>query len=96
MDIFQFGINLTTNKFLEKIVVSKSVSLTELGNWGKVKNFWFDPKCFWIDRPKLENVSSLEIDVENIPENFDMENIFQGNLENLYLFGTCTFLVQQI
>ena len=91
VNIFQFGINLTTNKFLEKIVVSDSVSLTELRNWGKVKKFWFDPKRFWIDCPKLENVSSLRIDTHdhNIPENFDMNNICQGltNLENLYLYG---------
>ena len=90
VDIFQFGINLTTNKFLEKIVVPGSVSLTELGNWGEVKKFWFDPKRFWIDCPKLENVSSLEIHAENIPENFDMQKNCQGltNLESLYLFGT--------
>ena len=75
VNIFQFGINLTTNKFLEKIVVPGSVSLTELGNWGEVKKFWFDPKRFWIDCPKLENVSSLRIDTHNIPENFDMNNI---------------------
>ena len=87
--IFQFGINLTANKFLEMIVIPGSVSLTELGNWGEVEKFWFDPKRFWIDCPKLENVSSLRIDTEKIPENLDMEKICQGltNLESLYLYG---------
>ena len=90
VNIFQFGINLaTTAEFLKKIVVPGSVSLTELGNWGEVEKFWFDPKRFWIDCPKLENVSSLRIDTEKIPENFDMEKICQGltNLESLYLYG---------
>ena len=63
--------------------------MTELGNWGEVEKFWFDPKRFWIDCPKLENVSSLRIDTEKIPENLDMEKICQGltNLESLYLYG---------
>ena len=52
--IFQFGINLTANKFLERIVVPGSVSLTELGNWGKVKKFWLILNAFGLTVPILK------------------------------------------
>ena len=86
-DIFQFGINLSSNKFLKMVIVPGSISLNELGNWGKVKKFWFNPKRFFIDPAQLENVINLEIDVDKIPENFAMEQICQDltNLETLSL-----------
>ena len=39
-----FGINLTEHELLRKIVVSESMPLAELGDWGKANKLWFDPK----------------------------------------------------
>ena len=86
--IEMLGINLTKNALLGKIVVSKSVPVEELGDWGKATKVWFDPKN-WTPA-HLRNVIDLEMDVDCVPRNFEMVQMGQGliNVEDLYIHDT--------
>ena len=79
------GINLTKHALLRKIVVTKSMPLAELGDWGKATKVWFDPKI-WTPA-NLENVIDLKIIVDHVPRNFEMVQIGQvlRNVEHLYI-----------
>ena len=85
--IEMLGINLTKNALLGKIVVPKSMPVEELGGWGKATKVWFDPKNW--SPPNLENVISLKINVDSIPNNFNVEQIGQvlKNVEDLDISG---------
>ena len=72
--ITQAGIDLTENKFLRKIIVSKSgpgygLALKDLGDWGWATEIWFDPKQFF-SPIKLENIVGLRLMLHKTPENF--------------------------
>ena len=74
--ITQAGIDLTENKFLRKIIVSKSdengfdgLALKDLGDWGWATEIWFDPKQFF-SPIKLENIVGLRLSLDETPENF--------------------------
>ena len=84
------GINLTKHELLRKIVVTKSMPLAELGDWGKATKVWFDPKI-WTPA-NLENVINLKINVDHVPRNFEMVQIGQVlmNVEHLYIYGLYT------
>jgi hypothetical protein len=79
------GINLTENALLEKIIVPKSVPVSELGGWGKATKVWFDPKN-WTPA-HLRNVIDLEMNVDCVPRNFEMVQMGQCliNVEDLYI-----------
>ena len=79
------GINLTKHALLRKIVVTNSMPLAELGDWGKASKVWFDPKI-WTPA-NLKNVINLEIFVDHVPRNFEMVQIGQAlmNVEHLYI-----------
>ena len=79
------GINLTKHALLRKIVVTKSMPLAELGDWGKANKVWFDPKN--LTPANLENVIDLKIIVDHVPRNFEMVQIGQvlRNVEHLYI-----------
>ena len=81
------GINLTKHALLRKIVVTKSMPLAELGEWGKATKVWFDPKI-WTPA-NLENVINLKINLDHVPKNFKMVQIGQVllNVEHLYISG---------
>ena len=81
------GMNLKEHALLRKIVVPKSLHLMELGDWGKATKVWFDPKNW--SPPNLENVISLKINVDSIPNNFNVEQIGQvlKNVEDLDISG---------
>ena len=81
------GINLTKHRLLRKIVVTKSMPIAELGDWGKATKVWFDPKI-WTPA-NLENVINLKINVDHVPRNFEMLQIGQAlmNVEHLYISG---------
>ena len=81
------GINLTKHGLLRKIVVTKSMPLAELGDWGKATKVWFDPKI-WTPA-NLENVINLKINLDHVPKIFDMVQIGQVllNIEHLYISG---------
>jgi hypothetical protein len=70
------GINLTEHALLRKIVVSGSMPLVELGDWGKATKLWFDPKN-WTPA-NLSNVKNLTIYVDFFPKDVDMVQI--GNV----------------
>ena len=82
-----FGVNLTNNELLRKIVVPKSMPFVELGDWGKVFKVWFDPKN-WTPA-NLENVNNLRIYLDHIPRKLEMMQIGQVlvNVEELYITG---------
>jgi hypothetical protein len=84
------GINLTKHELLRKIVVTKSMALAELGDWGKATKVWFDPKI-WTPA-NLENVINLKIFVDQVPRNFEMVQIGQvlKKVEHLYFSGLYT------
>ena len=74
--ITQAGID--ENKFLRKIIVSKSetnengfdgLALKDLGDWGWATEIWFDPKQFF-SPIKLENIVGLRLILHETPENF--------------------------
>ena len=79
------GINLKEHALLRKIVVPKSVSVAELGGWGKATKVWFDPKN-WTPA-HLRNVIDLEMKVDCLPRNFEMVQMGQGltNVEVLHI-----------
>ena len=79
------GINLTKHALLRKIVVTKSMPLAELGDWGKANKVWFDPKN--LTPGNLENVIDLKIIVDHVPRNFEMVQIGQvlRNVEHLFI-----------
>ena len=79
------GINLTKHGLLRKIVVTKSMPLAELGDWGKATKVWFDPKNW--NLPHLRNVIELLVYVDCIPKSFEMVQMGQGliNVEDLYI-----------
>ena len=82
-----FGVNLTKNELLRKIIVQKSMPFVELGDWGKVFKVWFDPKN-WTPA-NLENVNHLRIYLDHIPRKLEMMQIGQVlvNVEELYITG---------
>ena len=82
-----FGVNLTNNELLRKIIVPKSMPFVELGDWGKVFKVWFDPKN-WTPA-NLENVNNLRIYLDHIPRKLEMMQIGQVlvNVEELYITG---------
>ena len=82
-----FGVNLTNNELLRKIIVQKSMPFVELGDWGKVFKVWFDPKN-WTPA-NLENVNHLRIYLDHIPRKLEMMQIGQVlvNVEELYITG---------
>ena len=82
-----FGVTLTNNALLRKIVVPKSMTFVELGDWGKVFKVWFDPKN-WTSA-SLENVNNLEIYLDHIPRKVEMMQIGQVlvNVEELCITG---------
>ena len=83
--IEMLGINLTENALLEKIIVPKSVPVSELGGWGKATKVWFDPKNW--NLPHLRNVIELLVYVDCVPKSFEMVQMGQGliNVEDLYI-----------
>ena len=85
MTVERLGINLKEHALLGKIVVSKSVSVAELGGWGKATKVWFDPKN-WTPA-HLRNVIDLEMKVDCVPRNFEMVQMGQGltNVEVLHI-----------
>ena len=82
-----FGVNLTNNELLRKIIVPKSMPFVELGDWGKVFKVCFDPKN-WTPA-NLENVNNLRIYLDHIPRKLEMMQIGQVlvNVEELYITG---------
>ena len=68
-----FGINLTEHALLRKIVVPRSMSLLELGDWGLATKVWFDPRN-WTPA-NLANVKNLIVYVDFFPKNIDMVQI---------------------
>ena len=82
-----FGVNLTNNELLRKIIVPKSMPFVELGDWEKVFKVWFDPKN-WTPA-NLENVNNLRIYLDHIPRKLEMMQIGQVlvNVEELYITG---------
>ena len=85
MTVEMLGINLKEHALLEKIVVPKSVSVAELGGWGKATKVWFDPKN-WTPA-HLRNVIDLEMKVDCLPRNFEIIQMGQGliNVEVLHI-----------
>ena len=85
LTIETLGINLTEHRLLRKIVVTKSMPLEELSDWGKATKVWFDPKI-WTPA-NLENVINLKIIVDHVPRNFEIVQIGQAlmNVEHLYI-----------
>ena len=85
MTMEMLGINVTENALLGKVIVPESVSVAELGSWGKATKVWFDPKN-WTPA-HLRNVIDLEIHVDCVPRNFEMVQMGQGliNVEDLYI-----------
>ena len=85
MTVEMLGINLKEHALLGKIIVPKSVSVAELGGWGKATKVWFDPKN-WTPA-HLRNVIDLEMKVDCVPRNFEMVQMGQGliNVEDLYI-----------
>ena len=79
------GINLKEHAILRKIVVPKSVSVAELGDWGKATKVWFDPKN-WTPA-HLRNVIDLDMYVDCLPRNFELVQMGQGlmNVEVLHI-----------
>ena len=88
MTIEMLGINLTEHALLRKIVVPKSVSVAELGCWGKADKVWFDPKN-WTPA-HLRNVIDLQMYVDCLPNNFEMVLMGHGliNVEEIYIHDT--------
>ena len=82
-----FGVNLTDNTLLRKIIVPKSIPFVELGDWGKVFKVWFDPKNW--TKANLENVNNLRIYLDHFPRTVEMMQIGQvlPNVEELYITG---------
>ena len=82
-----FGVNLTNNELLRKIIVQKSMPFVELGDWGKVFKVWFDPKN-WTPT-NLGTVNHLRIYLDHIPRKLEMMQIGQVlvNVEELYITG---------
>ena len=87
MTVEILGISLTENALLGKIVVPESVSVAELGDWGKVTKVCFDPKN-WTPA-HLRNVIDLEMYVDCLPRNFEMVQVGQGlvNVEDICISG---------
>ena len=85
MTVEMLGINLKEHALLGKIVVPKSVSVAELGGWGKATKVWFDPKN-WTPA-HLRNVIDLEMKVDCLPRNFEIIQMGQGliNVEVLHI-----------
>ena len=86
--ITQAGIDLTENKFLRKIIVSKSepsidaiengydahgLALKDLDGWGWATEIWFDPKQFF-STIKLENIVGLRLFLDETLEKFPHDN----------------------
>ena len=82
-----FGVYLTDNALLRKIILQKTMLFKELGDWGQVLRVWFDPKN-WTPA-NIENVNSLRIYVDYVPKDVKMMNIAQVliNVEELYITG---------
>ena len=80
-----FGINLTEHELLRKIVVSESMPLPELGDWGKATKVWFDPNNW--HPANLSNVKNLTIYVDFFPKNVEMVQIGNVlmNVEELFI-----------
>ena len=98
--ITQAGIDLTENKFLRKIIVSRSetpanedrgtfpLALKDLDDWGWATEIWFDPKQFF-SPIKLENIVGLKLFLDETPENFPNDKsgqILTKNVEKLDLW----------
>ena len=93
--IEMLGINLTENALLEKIIVPRSVPVSELGGWGKATKVWIDPKNL-LAPPDLENIFSLNLKIDKhkkVPENIEIEKIelfnVLTNVESLSISGNC-------
>ena len=97
--ITQAGIDLTENKFLRKIIVSRTetpanedrgtfpLALKDLDDWGWATEIWFDPKQFF-SPIKLENIVGLKLFLDETPENFPNDEsgqILTKNVEKLDL-----------
>ena len=82
-----FGVNLTDNALLRKVIVPKSIPFVELGDWGKVYKVWFDPQNW--TQANLENVNNLRIYLDHIPKTVEIMQIGQVlvNVEELYITG---------
>ena len=91
-----FGINLTENELLRKIVVHKSMPLVELGHWGETNKVCFDPQN-WIPA-NLENVINLKIYADSIPENFEIlkNPKVLMNVESLCISGKRGMVVDKL
>ena len=91
-----FGIKLTKNELLRKIVVHKSMPLVELGHWGETNKVWFDPQN-WIPA-NLENVINLKINADFIPNNFDIlkNPKVLMNVESLRISGKRGMVVDKL
>ena len=87
--ITQFGINLNELKLLRKIIVpKKKLVFEELGVWGKASKVWIDPKNL-LAPAKLENIFSLRLKIDMVPENIEIEKIREAlpNVEKLSISG---------
>ena len=92
-EIQGFG-NFSEHKLLEKIVVwdqdspGNKLKSKELGSWVRVTKSWFNPK-HQLNPATLENVVAININLENIPSNFEIEQMAQRmkNLKNLKIYS---------
>ena len=87
--ITQSGINLNELKLLRKIIVpKKKLVFEELGVWGKASKVWIDPKNL-LAPAKLENIFSLHLKIDKVPENIEIEKIGEAlpNVEKLSISG---------